>query len=586
MKLIDKIEINYFRSIYNVNVKSLEDLNIVIGGNDSGKSNLLRALNLFFNGKTSYDEELKFLQDVTHLRQKEARDQKGRLTIWMKVHFNNVENWKTLPDKFYVKKTWNRYSDDPEIKTNIENQQAETRFLNKIRFHYVPAVKEKDIFSNYLYLLYETLSDRGNIEFEGPAEQLSSAVNDAIIDLTDNIKINLDIDSKIRIPSDLQSIFERLEFSTEQDDFKVPLFNRGDGVQVRHIPHIIDYVSRNNNCLNIWGYEEPENSLEMSNSFRLAKEFQEKFSIKNQLIVTSHSPAFYGLEGDGTKHLVARKAIIEGKEKSHMVTEIHGDIDVNAADTELGVAQLIMKRSAAAYEEINRLREINKELEKINKPVILTEGKTDAAILEVAWDKLYPKKARNFEIKSCDVGGANDNAEIAGAGQLQKILEATTKHETNFRVGLFDRDGEGIKCFKHLKQHVLLEDNEEIKINRNKKSAALMLPKIFWEGRYQGFLHGDICIEMYFPQNTFSREELELKFTLSNQTITKKRAHEIMEKLNEQFSMFPEIELKVKPQFLSKVKFTKRLSKLPRESFINFKALFEAFQEALDILKN
>lgn len=47
MKIIKKIEISYFRSVYSVDLKNVDDLNILIGGNDSGKSNILKALNLF-----------------------------------------------------------------------------------------------------------------------------------------------------------------------------------------------------------------------------------------------------------------------------------------------------------------------------------------------------------------------------------------------------------------------------------------------------------------------------------------------------------------------------------------------------------
>ena len=296
MHLIDRIEINYFRSVYSVSIKDLKDLNVFLGPNDAGKSNVLRALNLFFNNESGYNEDIQFLQDVTHLRQDEARDAKGRLTISIKIHFNNVEKWKTLPNKFFIKKTWNRYSDDPEIFSDVENKQSLTKFQNKINFHYVPAVKERNIFSDYLNLLYETLSGRENIEFSGPASQLSAAVNASITDLTDTIKVALQVKSNIQIPNDLESIFERLEFYTDQDSFSVPLTRRGDGLQVRHIPHILQYISQNNKGLNIWGYEEPENSLEMSNAFALAGEFKNEFAKQNQIFITSHSPAFYSLD--------------------------------------------------------------------------------------------------------------------------------------------------------------------------------------------------------------------------------------------------------------------------------------------------
>jgi len=104
MNIIDRIEINYFRSIYTVTIKNTGDLNIFVGGNDVGKSNILRSLNLFFNNMTDLDTSHEFLSDLSRLREDEARSAKGRATIWIKVTFNNFLNWKSLPKKFSVKK--------------------------------------------------------------------------------------------------------------------------------------------------------------------------------------------------------------------------------------------------------------------------------------------------------------------------------------------------------------------------------------------------------------------------------------------------------------------------------------------------
>ena len=50
MNLIASIEISYFRSFSEiVKITNCKDLNIFSGKNDSGKSNILRALNLFFS---------------------------------------------------------------------------------------------------------------------------------------------------------------------------------------------------------------------------------------------------------------------------------------------------------------------------------------------------------------------------------------------------------------------------------------------------------------------------------------------------------------------------------------------------------
>lgn len=584
MQIIDRIEINYFRSVYNVSISKISDINVFIGANDAGKSNILRALNLFFNNESGYDEDLQFLQDVTHLRQEEARSAKGRLTIWIKIHFNNVEKWKTLPDKFFIKKSWNRYSDDPEVSSDVTNKQSLTKFQNKIRFYYVPAVKEKDIFSNYLNLLYETLSDKDGIEFSGPADALSTAVNASIIGLTDKIKMALSVKSNIQIPNDLESIFERLEFFTDQDSFRVPLSRRGDGLQVRHIPHILQYISQNNKGLNIWAYEEPENSLEMSNAFSLAKEFENEFSAENQIFITSHSPAFYSLNSKQAKRFLVKKSLIKNLNRESWISVVEYLENSKVADVELGVAELIAERSADAFEEIQRLKDKNEELSALGRPVVLTEGKTDAVLLRAAWGKLYPEKEILFEIASCDLGGADVSQENAGADELKKILESTTKNQRPLRIGLFDNDGKGNACFENLKKHKLHSQNEIIKINNNKKSAALKLPNIVWGSPYDEFISDSFCIEMMFPFELYEEDWVEFEYIIGGKKIPKERGEKWVQNFQKEPDLFGDVPFKIVPRFQNKVALAEKLEGLKSENFSNFLLVFAGIQQIIDDL--
>jgi AAA15 family ATPase/GTPase len=215
MKIIDSVEVHYFRSLYQAKLKDVGAYNVIVGSNDSGKSNILRALSLFFDGKISSSEDFSFLEDVTHSRQDEAREAKGRLTIWMRVTFNNHEAWKTLPDKFSVKKVWNRYSEYPEVTYEAENQTSVTKYLNKIKFHYVPAVKTSDTYSRYLRELYESLSNKQDLDLIAPAKVLSETVNGAVATMSDRIREATKVESNINIPSNFIDIFERLSFSTK-----------------------------------------------------------------------------------------------------------------------------------------------------------------------------------------------------------------------------------------------------------------------------------------------------------------------------------------------------------------------------------
>ncbi len=68
MNIIEQIEIKNFRSFGNRKLESYkvlkcQSLNIISGANDSGKSNILRALNLFFNKKTDLNNFFDFDKD-------------------------------------------------------------------------------------------------------------------------------------------------------------------------------------------------------------------------------------------------------------------------------------------------------------------------------------------------------------------------------------------------------------------------------------------------------------------------------------------------------------------------------------------
>ena len=76
--IITSIRIKNFRSIKNALIK-VKDMNIFVGLNDVGKSNVLKALNLFFNGNTDYDTPFDFKKDFSCFLLKGAIKQKKLL---------------------------------------------------------------------------------------------------------------------------------------------------------------------------------------------------------------------------------------------------------------------------------------------------------------------------------------------------------------------------------------------------------------------------------------------------------------------------------------------------------------------------
>lgn len=61
MKIFD-ISIKNFRGIKSLNKLKVGDINSFVGKNDSGKSNILKALDIFFNEKFTINDIFKGIQ--------------------------------------------------------------------------------------------------------------------------------------------------------------------------------------------------------------------------------------------------------------------------------------------------------------------------------------------------------------------------------------------------------------------------------------------------------------------------------------------------------------------------------------------
>ncbi len=197
MRLIEKIEIQHFRSFDGgdryekrtpVVVPHLKDVNIFSGANDSGKSNLLRALNLFFNGEVipgqafdihkdlSNNHRARSDQRISEKRKAGAKDVRQRdLWVKIKIYFSIPKNRGVLPAHFYVEKTWDKNGESKEKNSNIflmkekekkgklnekektSLQMSLTKFLNNIKFEYVPAIKDRSYFRSLFAKLQDYL---------------------------------------------------------------------------------------------------------------------------------------------------------------------------------------------------------------------------------------------------------------------------------------------------------------------------------------------------------------------------------------------------------------------------------------------
>ena len=95
--------------------------------------------------------------------------------------------------------------------------------------------------------------------------------------IIENIAIELGYSSQIGMPAHFKSLFSTLDFSLNKGGVMVSLNKRGDGIKAQHIPIILKFIANHYKSISgkavinpdiIWGFEEPENNMEMGNTFK------------------------------------------------------------------------------------------------------------------------------------------------------------------------------------------------------------------------------------------------------------------------------------------------------------------------------
>jgi predicted ATP-dependent endonuclease of OLD family len=540
LHIIDQVEIRYFRSIYNLKLNKLNSINVFSGLNDAGKSNILKALNLFFNGQTERGQELDFYRDFNKQRLEEVRREsvKGRQFIQIKVTFLRGEKSpNTLPNKFTVAKTWYRNSSIPVQTDNLDSnlgsraKRSLSLFLSSLQYEYIPAIKDKDLFGQLLRSLSKALFDyeasKGDDVLNRKLSDLNEDITRLVSQLNTEFQTATGIQSSVTLPRDLHTLYTSLLINTTYDKHSVPIDLRGDGIKVRYIPSILNYIATLSNKQFIWGFEEPENSLEYGMCAKMADDFKSIYSKKSQLFITTHSPAFIALKGDSaalyriSKHGFQTVALRIDSNDQRAYQQKYESLA-----TELGITQILgeqhkfyeMKIEALTreIEELNRLRDAIRESEK---PILLTEGKTDKIILETAWSKLYSHEPMPFRIESCDLLPEDDpSGGIGGCKILQKTLETVRYNSPNIVIGLFDQDKAGLEAFKLDRNYEVVPGNNFVKRHRSGKGYAVLLPTP--EGKEDFAKYQTLCIEFYFTEDELNTEIEGRKLGLKYQEIT------------------------------------------------------------------
>ncbi len=522
--MLTSIKIQKFRSIreqtinFEKEIKGSEkntiytsNITAFVGRNDAGKSNVLRAMNLFFNNFTGYNEKFEFKKDYhisSELEKARARSRQAK-EIVIEVIYKLPKNYrKQITDsneeaRYVVqKKIWREsglhntdikyYSQKKQRTLESKNLGRLPSLLKNYYYEYIPAIKDKDFFSNLLGKMYDALSDlvkskesekntffrnkevKNLLTFSKGIDNLTENLTKILPDLMAFLKTLLDGKHRIRTPDNIRFIFENLEIINE---LGISLSQRGDGIKMRQIPEILKFISicRNNtyeikkkHYHHIWGLEEPENNLELSAHFDMRNDIkklieqpetlEKNIGFNRQVILTTHSPAFYHHD-DQNIFSVLKTEYNDGGEENKLKefyseikkieTPISNETSFDLHDS-MGLMQTIApildrehKKLTAMKKTLNdKISILKKEVESNKKLFLLVEGVTDARIFEkILKNYDYSNSSHKFDdFRIIELGG---NKEVIKAARIIPYILVSREKKV---IALIDDDKNRKSC--------------------------------------------------------------------------------------------------------------------------------------------
>lgn len=394
MKLISKIVIDHFRSIQNETIEKLGDFTAFAGLNNSGKSNILRALNAFFNGQTDSGVKVDFSQDYYchDLKTKKAKQ------FSITVKFNLPESFKfrkkleaiekLLGRSFTIKKQWTRgnpepnyYLNDDSNELNFNTRAQVEQFLALISFRYIPnRVLPLDIIRNEHKALRDVLVRRlakKAKQQEGVFATIGRTSETLIKSLQSAVHLACPDIGSIRLATPLswQDLIFAFGYKLKMNDSELDDTVQGSGIQSLLMLETLSLIDRDYfqkfgwKQAAIWAVEEPESSLHTSLEAKVA-EYLAKIAIDRtgrlQTFCTTHSDV-----------------MLQSVDQSFFVTMSNGKSAVESCDK-----KTVLEK--AARQGISRWT--HPILHYPLNPVILVEGKYDHAFLDQALKILAPQK--------------------------------------------------------------------------------------------------------------------------------------------------------------------------------------------------
>jgi predicted ATP-dependent endonuclease of OLD family len=438
------------------------DYSVIVGPNNSGKSNILRALQLFFNGTVDghpFSASLDFpkWKDLGNRAQTKitvgleydpSKDVKlEKAVIAME---EGSGQYRMLPNQIRLRMECSR-SESCQwrvfTKAGLRNIKAELvgpvvdAVRSSVRFKYLPV--GRDIYNTIKTELSEELIGTIFSGWSG-AVKARQEINEAINEVISRLQPQLQ-NSGVEITQSIARVFgeiKKLELCLPfhnletmlpslvpsiRDSYETGLNQKGSGIQTSTLLFLLKYLAdhhpkrHNSRVTYIWAIEEPESYLHPLRQKGIANMLRE-FSAEVQTIVTTHSPHFVQRERAATV------LVVDKENSSPHSTKIIGS-DFELARQALGVSLL----------DSMYLYPYN----------VVVEGPSDEIVLRGVWAKLFDEG--RVSVDPADVRIIPGGNASGACTLFESLLNYGDTDETAICV-LLDGDDAGRKALNGLLQ--------------------------------------------------------------------------------------------------------------------------------------
>jgi len=485
---IKRVSIKNFRTLLDFEMELDEKFQIIAGANNSGKSNLLRALNIFFN--EGYDENSNYQKDKDlsyHIEKGTGSSSPTTIEVDLflkEEEINKINGLREYIIEDNLIRTKAYYSGDllgwyhsnkngifplqKELKSGNNEIEKHThpiyKLFHRIQFMYIPA--QYDISTKINQLVAEeilpTMVDTyGNTGLSSKVKKLKEKIEE-VDNLTkevlkeknelisqnfrDVIKLFPEIQAGINLEKyalevsltgeSLAEILSKRIILNVQDASHKQVDSKGSGIQKLVLITLLEYFSKNieakaryTNPFLIWAIDEPETYMQPKLQKQISQIFK-NISETHQVICTTHSPKMIDIYNPQNVKLFYLKsepfpvARKGGKIMFKKMTEV-------LKNSDLGFIEKLKEHFGVESNDGWILRDKN----------ILFEGSDDVIYFHTTFELIFGYKLDAANI----VASSSENMPNFVEFLFQQITNKELK--ANSLICLLDNDEAGRKAF-------------------------------------------------------------------------------------------------------------------------------------------